>query len=552
MANIFSWLANKATEIVQNVDNAFMSLVASSHVMILDAGSSGTHLYVYQASTWTAAMKEPPQIHMVFQGKKANRGIAKLAPGAVETYLKPIIDEAKVKFHQLGHNNETMKNIRLYMLGTAGMRDLADESRGALEEAINTYLKGCGFDIKAKGGGYSTISSEEEAAYGWIAANWSLGTFVELKQQSPQKHGYLEMGGASTQIVFLPHKNELTPEQLGDGDMTRVTLGGVELDLFLKTYNLGSDKVWNKYGKELISINVKNQTGEYCDPDSPGGRSWGNLSGDKFHGTGDFQSSRFQEKVRRVLNRLTPPQHTLGLRLLDEDLITTLKWRRFVGGANFWYSTCAVFGQDIDGAPKQGLFSFNEYDAEVNRTTMLSWPLLKLRLQSKENIMGTAWFVAAWVKLSTPSMSSRSAHTMDLRMVQVIAGNKEIVQLSLDGITAKHKQAQIDVMKEKAAHYVDEKDPARAKRLEESARAALATAWSMQHAAAKLRSDDPKDKLLSPKDQLVVVGELRKEISDEAANTGDDNLPNMQVKVKEAIRKLGKQPEEAAVTESAA
>jgi hypothetical protein len=40
--------------------------------MILDAGSSGTRLYVYQASNWTAAMKEPPQIHMVFQGKKAN------------------------------------------------------------------------------------------------------------------------------------------------------------------------------------------------------------------------------------------------------------------------------------------------------------------------------------------------------------------------------------------------------------------------------------------------------------------------------------------------
>jgi hypothetical protein len=365
---------------------------------------------------------------------------------------------------------------------------------------------------------------------------------------------------------------------------------------------LGSDKAWNEYGKELISIGVENQvstppfwtfskeltakqTGEYCDPDSPGGRSWGNLSDDKFHGTGDFQSSRFQEKVRRVLNRLTPPQHARGSRLLDEDLIKTLKRRRFVGGANFWYSTRAVFGRDIDGAPKQGLFSFNEYDAEVNRTTMLSWPLLKLRLRSKENIMGTAWFVAAWVKcvlaegfgFDLADQAVNSEHELSFRpyngpageeltwtlgkMVQVVAGNKEIVQLSLDDITAKHKQAQIDVMKEKATRCqelawdylsilcslpdVDEKDPARAKRLEESARAALATAWSMQHAAAKLRGDEPKDKLLSPKDQLVVVGELRKEISDEAAKAGDDNLPNMQVKVKEAIRKLGKQPEEA-------
>ncbi|KAJ7879068.1 nucleoside phosphatase family-domain-containing protein [Mycena olivaceomarginata] len=593
MAGIFSWLANGATEILKDMGDGLMSLVASSHVMILDAGSSGTRLYVYQASNWTTAMKEPPQIHMVFQGQKANGGIAKLAPDAVEAYLKPIIDEAKVKFHQLGQNDETMKNIRLYMLGTAGMRDLADESRGALEEAINTYLKGCGFDVGAEGGGgYNTISGEEEAAYGWIAANWSLGTFVELKQQSPQKYGYLEMGGASTQIVFLPHKNELTPEQLGDGDMTRVTLGGVELDLFLKTYDLGSDKAWNEYGKELISINVKNQTGEYRDPDSPGGRSWENLSGDRFHGTGDFQSSRFQEKVRRVLKHLTPPQHARGSRLLDEDLIKTLKRRCFVGGANFWYSTRALFGRDIDGAPKQGLFSFNEYDTEVNRTTMLSWPLLKLRLRNKENIMGTAWFVAAWVKcvlaegfgFNLADQAVNSEHELSFhpyngpageeltwtlgKMVQVIAGNKEIVQLSLDKITAKHKQVQIDVMEKKAARCqelawdylsilcslpdVDKKDPARAKRLEELARAALATAWSMQNAAAKLRGDDPKDKLLSLKDQLVVVGKLRKEISDEAENTGDDNLPNMQVKVKEAIRKLGKRPEEAVVTEAVA
>lgn len=44
------------------------------------------------------------------------------------------------------------------------------------------------------------------------------------------------------------------------------------------------------------------------------------------------------------------------------------------------------------------MFSFEEYATEVQRTTMLSWPVLRLRLKNEIEIMGKAWFVAEWVK----------------------------------------------------------------------------------------------------------------------------------------------------------
>ncbi|KAF7363834.1 Golgi apyrase [Mycena sanguinolenta] len=623
---------------------------AFRYIIIMDAGSSGTRLFVYLASDqWTTDKKEPPKIGMMFQGKKKSGGIADLVKedskeleARAKAYLHEPIEQAKEFFKKQELDGHKMQRIPLYMLGTAGMRDLAKKPRDLLETAINRYLKNCGFDCNVtEGRGYRTISGEEEAAYGWIAANWSLGTFMELKQQSPQKYGYLEMGGASAQIAFLPHKHELTPEQLGDGDITRVTLGGVELDLFLKTYDLGSNKAWNEYEEELKSIGEREKTWEdvhnpvdstgqtvqtrkrYVDPDSPRDRIWTNpkLPGVEFRGTGDFQPSRFQEKVRRVLNRLAPPQHARGSRLLDEDLIKTLERRRFVGGANFWYSTRTVFGQDINGDPKQGLFSFSEYDAEVNRTAMLSWPLLKLRLGSDDDIVGKAWFMAAWVKCvlaegfgfnlvdqavdSEQELSFRPYNgpggeelTWTLgKIVQVVGGDVDIKPLSLVDVTDKHERAQIGVMREKAARCqelawdylsilcslpdqkdpardvnredlaraakaavavarlpeaevksklgrdpmddrlitekqmlqgvhgsykkdparnVDKKDPARARRLEELARAALATAWSMRQAAAKLGGDAKNQQLIAKDEQLVVVRDLCMKISAEA------------------------------------
>lgn len=148
----------------------------------------------------------------------------------------------------------SLNDIHLFMLGTAGMRDLGRTDRvkqSDLERTINTYLEGTPY--KKEDPPYKTITGEEEAAFGWISANFLLGTFSELGQtSSSQTRGYLEMGGASAQIAFRPHANELAPWDLQHGDITRVQLGGVDFNLFLRTYDLGSNTAWREYQLDLI------------------------------------------------------------------------------------------------------------------------------------------------------------------------------------------------------------------------------------------------------------------------------------------------------------
>jgi hypothetical protein len=142
------------------------------------------------------------------------------------------------------------------------------------------------------------------------------------------------------------------------------------------------------------------------------------------------------------------------------------------------------------------------------------------------------------------------------KMVQVITGNTKIEKLRLDQIVTKHNKIQRDVMEEKAARCqelavdylsilcslpdVDNKDAARAKRLEESARAALATSWSMLQAGGDLRHKAPKGaRLLNPKEQLVVVRRLWMEISREVKEAGEDAVIDMEGKFAQAIWDLG-------------
>ncbi|KIK64415.1 hypothetical protein GYMLUDRAFT_240959 [Collybiopsis luxurians FD-317 M1] len=257
---------------------------------------------------------------------------------AVEEYLEQIIEDAKVQFKvHLDVEDNKRQKIRLIMLGTAGMRNLccqAKETPLSLEREINLYLRNkCVFETSEEP--YTTISGKEEAAYSWIAANFSLRTFTALGQESPCSLGYLEMG-----------------ELLGEGDITRVTLGDKHFDLFLKTYDLGSNKAWEEYQKDLPRHSRMDENGMH----------------------GEFDAVQFEMEVARILDRLAPPRNPGGSRLLDGNLVKALKASRF---------------------HKKSVFRFEEYEAEVHRTTMLSWPLLQLRLRHRdEEVMGKAWFSA--------------------------------------------------------------------------------------------------------------------------------------------------------------
>nr|XP_027816247.2 protein CC2D2B isoform X1 [Ovis aries] len=105
----------------------------------------------------------------------------------------------------------------VYLGATAGMRllrmenkQMADKILAVVASSISKYP----FDFQ----GARIISGQEEGAYGWITVNYLLGKFTQKlswfnlkpsKDDTQETYGALDLGGASTQITFVP-RNETT------------------------------------------------------------------------------------------------------------------------------------------------------------------------------------------------------------------------------------------------------------------------------------------------------------------------------------------------------
>lgn len=116
---------------------------------------------------------------------------------ALEPYMKDLLGQALDK---LGALREQWYLIPVYLKATAGARNLYEDQRDAIFAKLRDILASCPFRFDdfywAR-----TISGEEEAVYAWLTVNAIQGTY---RQGPATTWGALDMGGASTQIAFIP------------------------------------------------------------------------------------------------------------------------------------------------------------------------------------------------------------------------------------------------------------------------------------------------------------------------------------------------------------
>ncbi|EDR10133.1 uncharacterized protein LACBIDRAFT_325752 [Laccaria bicolor S238N-H82] len=198
---------------------------ATSYVVIVDAGSSGTRPYIYkcrehkavpghfESSTDAgtkislfynakvtevvrdngtgAAGKENQGIHNCFRegGEDANQRKA-----AVETYLGGLLTEVKEILEKQGVTGDALKDVSFFFYGTGGVRTLSPTNITDLYEVVKAIILDAGFgDLKNP---RLDIDGAMEAKFGWVAANYSQGYPVS------DYRVYVEMGGASAQIAI--------------------------------------------------------------------------------------------------------------------------------------------------------------------------------------------------------------------------------------------------------------------------------------------------------------------------------------------------------------
>ncbi|NXU54552.1 ENTP3 diphosphohydrolase, partial [Turnix velox] len=177
--------------------------------IVFDAGSSRTTVYVYE---WPAEKENDTGV--VSQTLKCNvkgPGISSYGnnPGALAKPFDDCMNKAKERIPLHLHQNTS-----IYLGATAGMRLLRLQNETAAEEvlaSIEDYFRRQPFEFK----GAQIISGQEEGVYGWITANYLMGNFLErnlwrtwVRPYRRETMGALDLGGASTQISFIPEESE--------------------------------------------------------------------------------------------------------------------------------------------------------------------------------------------------------------------------------------------------------------------------------------------------------------------------------------------------------
>ncbi|CAH1778125.1 unnamed protein product [Owenia fusiformis] len=192
--------------------------------VIIDAGSSGSRARIY---TWPKRNNLDSSIQLrEVNSKKIKPGLSDYVndiPG-VRQHVGSLIEACVESVPR-----DLQSRTPIYLMATAGMRLLASQDAYNIYQQIDTLFTNktfCPFDYQR--GNSRTLSGEEEGAFSWIAANHLNGLFTS-KGSPTETVGILEMGGASTQIAFLPSGSVLA-------DKFPVYVGGRYFGLYVHSY----------------------------------------------------------------------------------------------------------------------------------------------------------------------------------------------------------------------------------------------------------------------------------------------------------------------------
>lgn len=385
--------------------------------IVIDAGSSGSRLQIYSWKDPRTVRAEPgspnhgklPKIEKgTIDGadwvKKVEPGLSTFGdkPSGVAAYLRPLLAHALVTIPPSLHSQTP-----IFLLATAGMRLLhPTQQRDVLREVcdflrfhsnfrIDTTQKsglgaghGCGSSVRI-------ISGEEEGLFGWLAVNYLMDGFdMHSKSKSLDSadpslsdgstYGFLDMGGASTQIAYEPsHKQQnLAENQDILVDVRLRLLGGDEIRhrVFVTTWlGYGTNQARERYidkivndpstlsteGVDKVPVNLDpclpanlSRREKYQDPNT-GSTSRALL------GTGSF--TRCLAATQPLLNKNAPCPDSRtclfnGVPAPPIDFSVS----HFIGVSEYWYSSENVFGLG-------GGYDFVQYEQAATAFCQQNW-----------------------------------------------------------------------------------------------------------------------------------------------------------------------------------
>jgi golgi apyrase len=247
------------------------------------------------------------------------------------------------------------------------------------------------------------ISGEEEGLFGWISVNYLMDGFGPSNSDR-STYGFLDMGGASTQIAFEPSSEEQDKTQ-NLMDVRLRLMGGEEIShkVFVTTWlGYGTNQARERYVGQVIKQYERSRlplTDEsppvveviedpclhrgltldespvYSEPSTPHERT-----SHKLQGVGSF--GRCLEETLPLLNQTAPcpdsPCLFNGVHVPPIDFSVS----HFIGISEYWYSSEHVFGL---GGP----YDFVQYERAAQEFCGRPWnEILHIHEESKKRQSG--------------------------------------------------------------------------------------------------------------------------------------------------------------------
>ncbi|NWV11341.1 ENTP8 diphosphohydrolase, partial [Ptilonorhynchus violaceus] len=220
--------------------------------MVFDAGSSHTSLFVYE---WDSDKKNNTGVvSQTLSCDVQGQGISSYAnnPPEAGNSLRECLDKA-LKVVPAARQ----RDVPAYLGATAGMRLLREQNSSAAEQVLAEITKTMQeYPVAFKGA--RILTGEEEGAYGWITINYLLDSFTKyspkahtwLRPEAANIFGALDLGGASTQITFMPEGSVMSRNEASE-----FTLYGYSYNIYTHSYLCyGQNEMLKRLAKELIAV----------------------------------------------------------------------------------------------------------------------------------------------------------------------------------------------------------------------------------------------------------------------------------------------------------
>ncbi|XP_066468139.1 nucleoside diphosphate phosphatase ENTPD5 isoform X2 [Tiliqua scincoides] len=187
--------------------------------IMFDAGSTGTRIHIY-TFVQRSPEKSPELEGEIFESVKPGLSAYADQPGKGAETVRELLEMAKEAV-PTSHWNRTPVVLK----ATAGLRLLAEHKAQALLSEVRMVFEESPFLVPNNS--VSIMDGSYEGILAWITVNFLTG---QLYGRNKQTVGTLDLGGASTQITFLPQLEE-TLEQTPMDFLT-------SFEMFNSTYKL--------------------------------------------------------------------------------------------------------------------------------------------------------------------------------------------------------------------------------------------------------------------------------------------------------------------------